>query len=64
MRKRGGSSRKIDPDALRSGADLSQVGTYAPLLPGGILAALRRSPLVGAGLDLTRSTEPGRAGFA
>lgn len=27
---------------------------------GGILAALRRSPLVGADLDLTRSKEPGR----
>ena|SRR5215469_15733959 len=28
---------------------------------GGILAALRRSPLVGAELDLRRSTTPGRA---
>jgi hypothetical protein len=27
---------------------------------GGILAALRRSPLVGADLDLTRSREEGR----
>jgi hypothetical protein len=28
--------------------------------PGGIVAALRRSPLVGANLDLTRSHENGR----
>ena len=28
---------------------------------GGILAALRRSPLVGANLDLSRSREEGRA---
>jgi hypothetical protein len=28
--------------------------------PGGILAALRRSPLVGADLDLTRPREAGR----
>lgn len=28
---------------------------------GGILAALRRSPLVGADLDLTRDREEGRA---
>jgi hypothetical protein len=27
---------------------------------GGILAAFRRSPMVGANLDLTRSTETGR----
>ncbi len=27
---------------------------------GGILAALRRSPLVGADLDLTREITPGR----
>ena len=31
-----------------------------PPKPGGILAALRRSPLVGADLDLTRSREEGR----
>jgi hypothetical protein len=31
-----------------------------PSQPGGILAALRRSPLVGADLDLSRSREDGR----
>ena len=31
-----------------------------PARKGGILAALRRSPLVGADLDLTRSREAGR----
>lgn len=31
-----------------------------PPKPGGILAALRRSPLVGAELDLTRPREEGR----
>ena len=31
-----------------------------PPRPGGILAALRRSPLVGADLDLSRSREEGR----
>jgi hypothetical protein len=31
-----------------------------PPKPGGILAALRRSPLVGADLDLSRSHEEGR----
>ena len=32
-----------------------------PPSKGGILAALRRSPLVGADLDLTRSQESGRS---
>lgn len=31
-----------------------------PPRPGGILAALRRSPLVGADLDLSRTREEGR----
>lgn len=31
-----------------------------PPRTGGILASLRRSPLVGADLDLARSNEPGR----
>ena len=34
--------------------------TGEPPKKGGILAALRRSPLVGADLDLTRSREAGR----
>lgn len=31
-----------------------------PSKRGGILAALRRSPLVGSGIDLTKSRHPGR----
>ena len=36
--------------------------TGEPPKKGGILAALRRSPLVGADLDLARSNEAGRKG--
>lgn len=32
----------------------------APRKTGGVLAALRRSPLVGSGIDLTRTREEGR----
>jgi hypothetical protein len=32
----------------------------APQTRGGVLAALRRSPLVGADLEVTRETTPGR----
>jgi hypothetical protein len=48
------------PEALRLRAAVSQ--TIAGELPkkGGILAALRRSPMVGANLDLTRPREEGR----
>ena len=48
------------PEASRLRATVSQ--SIAGELPekGGILAALRRSPLVGADLDLTRSREEGR----
>ncbi|MES2832113.1 MAG: hypothetical protein V4695_08985 [Pseudomonadota bacterium] len=48
------------PDALRLRAAVSQ--TLEGDLPkkGGILAALRRSPLVGADLDLVRVREKGR----
>lgn len=38
----------------------SSDATGEPPKKGGILAALRRSPLVGADLDLTRSREAGR----
>lgn len=43
---------------LREAVALSMAGE--PPKKGGILAALRRSPLVGANLDLTRSREEGR----
>lgn len=47
-----------DAETLRA---LVQQGGDQPPATGGILAALRRSPLVGADLDLTRPDLPGRA---
>jgi hypothetical protein len=49
-----------DPDALRIRVALSRTISGEPPRKGGILAALRRSPLVGADLDLARSHEGGR----
>jgi hypothetical protein len=49
-----------DPEAVQIRAAVSQTISGAPPRKGGILAALRRSPLVGADLDLTRSHEAGR----
>ena len=49
-----------DPDALRIRAAVSRTIAGKPPRRGGILAALRRSPLVGAGLNLARSHETGR----
>jgi hypothetical protein len=48
------------PDASRLRAAVSQTITGEPPQKGGVLAALRRSPLVGADLDLARSREEGR----
>jgi hypothetical protein len=42
------------PDGSRLRAAITQAMTGAPNQKGGILAALRRSPLVGADLDLSR----------
>lgn len=42
------------PEALMLRAIVSQSTAGEPPKPGGILAALRRSPLVGADLDLSR----------
>ena len=50
-----------DLDAERLRSEVSQAVTGEPTKTGGILAALRRSPLVGADLNLTRSTDNGRA---
>jgi hypothetical protein len=51
-----------DPDAARIRATVRQLIAGEPPKKGGILAALRRSPLVGADLDLARSRRcPGRA---
>jgi len=49
-----------DPDAVRIRAAVSRSIAGEPPKKGGILAALRRSPLVGADLDLARSQETGR----
>jgi hypothetical protein len=48
------------PDAGQIRRTVEQVVSGEPRGPGGILAALRRSPLVGADLDLTRPRERGR----
>ena len=59
----GGLARRLaenDPDAARIRAAVSQTITGEPPGKGGILAALRRSPLVGADLDLARSRDTGR----
>ncbi|MFC3725770.1 hypothetical protein [Neoaquamicrobium sediminum] len=48
------------PDASRLRATVSQAIAGEPAKKGGILAALRRSPLVGADLDLSRAHEEGR----
>lgn len=49
------------PEASELRAAVSKSIAGEPPSKGGILAALRRSPLVGADLDLTRSKEEGRA---
>jgi hypothetical protein len=49
-----------DPEAARLRKAVSQTIASEQPTKGGILAALRRSPLVGADLDLTRSRESGR----
>lgn len=48
------------PEAERVRATVRKAVAGEPPKTGGILAALRRSPLVGADLDLSRSRESGR----
>jgi hypothetical protein len=48
------------PDAAQLRAAMSRSVKASTRKPGGILAALRRSPLVGVELDLTREREDGR----
>jgi len=48
------------PEASELRATVSKSIAGEPPRKGGILAALRRSPLVGADLDLTRPREEGR----
>ena len=49
------------PEASRLRATIDTAVSDAPPRRGGILAALRRSPLVGADLELTRPREEGRS---
>ncbi len=49
-----------DPDASRIRTAVTRTIAGEPPRKGGILAALRRSPLVGADLNLARSRETGR----
>jgi hypothetical protein len=49
-----------DAEATRIRADVRRKVSGEPPKKGGILAALRRSPLVGADLALGRSSETGR----
>jgi hypothetical protein len=49
-----------DADSAQIRATLSQAIAGEPRKKGGILAALRRSPLVGVDLNLARSRETGR----
>ncbi len=48
------------PEASRLRAAVSRSIAGEPPKKGGILAALRRSPLVGADIDVTRPREEGR----
>lgn len=48
------------PEAEQVRAAVKTAVAGEPPRPGGILAALRRSPLVGADLDLSRPREEGR----
>ena len=48
------------PEASELRATVSKSMAGEPTKPGGILAALRRSPLVSADIDFSRSTEEGR----
>lgn len=49
-----------DRDAMRIRAAVSRTIAGDPPRKGGILAALRRSPLVGIDLNITRERTPGR----
>jgi hypothetical protein len=49
-----------DPEAAQIRAAVGRTIAGDPPKKGGILSALRRSPLVGADLDFTRSRDSGR----
>jgi hypothetical protein len=48
------------PEARRIRRAMQETLAVEPPKTGGVLAALRRSPLVGAGLDFARQREGGR----
>ena len=48
------------PEAMQARAMVQRIVAGEPPSRGGILEVLRRSPLVGANLDLTRIREEGR----
>ncbi len=48
------------PEGAKLRAAVTQIAAGEPPKKGGILAALRRSPLVGADLELSRPYEEGR----
>jgi hypothetical protein len=48
------------PEAEQVRVAMKTVVAGEPRKPGGILSALRRSPLIGADLDLSRAREEGR----
>lgn len=48
------------PEAMQARTTVQQIVSGEPPHQGGILQALRRSPLVGANLDLDRAREEGR----
>ena len=50
-----------DPEVVHIRSELRRTISERPAKKGGILAALRRSPLVGADLNLVRTSEAGRA---
>ena len=51
---------KNDRDAMRIRATVGRTIAGEPPRKGGVLAALRRSPLVGANLEMTRPITHGR----
>lgn len=48
------------PEAMQARTMVQQIVSGEPPHQGGILQALRRSPLVGANLDIDRAREEGR----
>jgi len=49
-----------DPEAIQLRDEVNRKISDEPLKKGGILAALRKSPLVGLDIEMSRSPETGR----